>query len=305
MRTTDLPPLAETLDRTLDEVRAGAVAPVLQSLVATLARLRRVSSPEDWSQAIELARAHELCRWIHSDPFALRCFAKPRGYAPDGTAIDYVLAQGDDAPATNPLQGFMLQTRTARALRFRRDHLAREIDEAAGRWSVPIHAFAASRGHFRECEGMKHLSSGRVAQLVAFDVDKENLGRVRHDYPGLRIATHPGSIRQLLAGKHLFGDMHVVYTAGMLETMPQSSAAGLVRALFAMLSPGGTLILTHFLANLEEAAFLEMFLDWRMVYRTESDIYELVHALPRDAVRKWAYSENADATLGVMSVQRA
>ncbi|MGZ5098387.1 MAG: class I SAM-dependent methyltransferase [Usitatibacter sp.] len=296
------------LDEILDGLRCGAVGEALDALVAHLAEMRGRSSPESWLHYMGVARAHPLREFVHRDPFAFRCYAKPRGYPANATAQDYVLRVRErahrSADALGDLHHYTTHGQTARALRFRRDYFAREIDAAAARAQRPIRVFAAGSGYLRECDRVEGFSSGRIAKIVAFDVDAENLDGLRRDYPQLPVVAHHGSVRQLAEGKHLFGDMDLVYCAGLMESLPQAEAQALARALFAMLAPGGTLIVTHFLPGLEEAAFLETFLDWKMIYRGDAEILELVRGLPLDSVSDRSYAENPESTLGIAAVTR-
>jgi hypothetical protein len=296
------------LDRALEGLRCGAVGEALDALVAHLAQTRECSSPESWSRYMGVARAHALREFVHRDPFASRCYAKPRGYAADATAQDYVLRVREpahrSADALGALHHYTTHGETARALRFRRDYLSHEIDEAARRSRRPIRVFAAGSGYLRECDRMEGFASGNIGKIVAFDLDSENLDGVRRDYAHLPVVTHHGSVRQLADGKHLFGDMDLVYCASLMESLPQAGAHALARALFAMLAPGGTLIVTQFLTGLAEAAFLETFMDWKMTYRTEAEILELARGLPQDSVSRWSYSEGPELTLGIAAIQR-
>ena len=276
-------PLAP-LDAALEGLRQGRAEESLSALVFQLATRRGASSAESWNAFVAEARAHPLREAIHRDPFAFRSYSKPRGYTPDATCLDYVLRARDMPVRTrdpvSAIHHFVTHGQMARALVFRRDAVAREIDKASA---------------FRD---------NRIGSVVAFDMDPENLDGLRREYPGLPIVAHHGTLRQIAEGRHLFGDMDLVYSAGMLETLPHASAVGLARALYAMLAPGGTMLLTHFLPGLDDAGFLEVFFDWRMVYRSPPDLFDLVKELPTETVSTWVYSESKEGTIGVVSIQR-
>ena len=293
-------------DAALEGIRQGRIEASLDALVADLDRRRRGSSPEAWNHVVDRARAHPLSERILRDPFVQRCFAKPRGYAPDGIALDYVL-RARERPKAGPAESLhrrIVEGTTGRALRFRRDAIAREIDTCGARAARPARVFAAGAGHLRECDRATAFGEGRIGSLVAFDPDAENLEHVRRDYPGLPIVAHHGSVLEFAEGRHLFGDLDLIYSSGMLESVPQAAAQGFTRTLFAMLAPGGKLFLTHFLSALDEAGFLDAFLDWRMVYRNQSEVFDLAEELPPDTVSTWTYSENPDGTMGVLAIQK-
>jgi hypothetical protein len=293
-------------DAALEGIRQGRIEAALDALVADLDRLRRGSSPEAWNRVVERARAHPVSERILRDPFVQRCFAKPRGYAADGIALDFILRardNGKSGPAER-LHRRIVEGTTGRALRFRRDATAREIDACGARTTRPARVFAAGAGHLRECDRATAFGEGRVGSLVAFDGDAENLENIRRDYPGLPIVPHHGSVREFAEGRHLFGDLDLIYSAGMFEAVPQAAAQGFTRTLFAMLAPGGKLFLTHFLSAHDEAGFLDAFLDWRMVYRNQSELFDLAEELPPETVSTWTYSENSDGTMGVLAIQK-
>jgi len=112
------------------------------------------------------------------------------------------------------------------------------------------------------------------------------------------------SMRQLLEGRHLLQDFDVVYSTGLAETLPQASARALARSLFALLRPGGTLLLANFLPELPDAGLLEAILDWRPVLRTESEIFDLVKPFEPEAIENWTYSESPESTVGLLRVRR-
>jgi hypothetical protein len=111
-------------------------------------------------------------------------------------------------------------------------------------------------------------------------------------------------VRDLVRGAPGLGDMDLAYCSGLMESLPDAAAAGLAHALFGMLRPGGALVITQFLAGLTEAAFLEAFMDWHMVYRRRDETVGLVRDLIGGDVNDWNYIESPEATLGVLTVRR-
>lgn len=296
------------LDAAHAEVMSGDAMKALDALRSALATLRGRVSPERWSEIVLTARRHPLCKVLHEDPFTLRCYAKPRGYAGDAVAIDYALrARGSAPPAqarVAQIHHYMTQGGFARALRFRRDYFARMIDESSGAARAPISIFAAGAGHLRELGEARSRREGKIGRFVAFDNDPQNLDVVRKEYPGVPVEARQGSLRQLVEGRHDFGNMQLVYCSGILETLPQVSAQGLVKTLFAMLAPGGRMVLSNFLPGLPDAALLEIYFDWRMTLRNQGEIFALAAPLPKEEIGSWLYSENADATVGFLTVDR-
>ncbi len=303
------PPLASLpLDAVLEEMRSGAVRPAFDRLVAALAAARRAATPEAWAWAIAGARAHPLRGFLHRDPFTLRCFAHARQGIVPAAALDYALRpRALGTGAGDPVAVLHRCTaggQAAQALRFRRDYLASTLDDAAAASARPLRVFAAGSGRLREFDRTRRAVPARIARIVAFDPEEDSHRAARLDYPRLAIAPHVASVAQLVETSHLFADMDLVYCAGLMETLPRGAARGLARALFGMVRRGGVLVITHFLPGLEEAGYLEAFMDWRMGYRSRSELFDLVREIAQDSVSGWVYSENREATLGAISAQR-
>lgn len=296
------------LDAALADARAGRIEKALRHVVSALAAVRARSTPETWTRVLAAARAHPMRGFLHLDPFILRCYARPRGIAGDARAIDFALrGRKLDIPlaeAAAALHQCVIRGQTARALRFRRDALARAIEETIETAPRPPAIFAAGAGLLREWDRIVGFGSQRVGRIVAFDGDPDNVEQVKRDYASLPLSTHLGSVRDLVRGGALFADMDLVYCSGLLETLPDAQARSLAGALFAMVRPGGTLVLTQFLAGLTEAAFLETYMDWRMVYRTRAGMLQLVQGLLPDARNDWDYTESPESTLGVVKLKR-
>lgn len=208
-------------------------------------------------------------------------------------------ADFDAAPLREEADGIL-----ERAMQFRRDVAVRIARELAERSPLPVRLFFAGCGRLRECDRIRGLPGGSVAKIVAFDLDAESLDGVRRDYPDLPVVAHHGSIRQLVDGKHLFDDMHFVHAGVLMELLPQDVARALTRALFAMLRPGGTLLVTNVLARGTGSARFDALRDWRLAYRTRDEIEDLAGELPDEAVAKRSYLESPDADLGVLVVER-
>jgi len=296
------------LDAIQEQMRQHSPTAAMEQLQAGLAVLRRKSTAEAWSGIVTAAREHPLREILHMDPFMLRSFAKPRGKPGDPVALDHILRARELAVRPKDrmaeIHHCMTQGAFARALRFRRDYVARLLDDAALRTAHPLRVLSAGSAHLRELDRATSIGNGKIARLIAYDDDAEALESIRRDYGQYPVMAQHGSIRSLVDGKHLFGDMDLVYCAHWLETLSQPAAQALTRALFAMLKPGGTLMLACFTPKLPEAAMMEAYMDWRMVLRTEAEIFDLVKPLDTEAVSGWFYSENPESTMGFVSVQR-
>jgi hypothetical protein len=276
------------LDIANDEIKAGRIAPALDELFDDL-RGRREEEATDWPDYARSCRNHPVCELLHQDPFTRRAFEKPRGYAGDAVMMDYIYGLGEAGqaareatPAGRAIFEYMGGRPSAKAVRYRRRLLAGLIDRVAKRGGASVLAIAA--GHLREVELSSAVQSGSLKEFVAFDQDEASLAVVARDYSPFGVVTKPGSVRQILAGNVELGQYDLVYAAGLFDYLNAAVAAKLTSLMFDMVRPGGIMLIPNFLAGIRDVGYMESFMDWHLIYRTEADMWSLAAALPQAQV---------------------
>lgn len=317
--------LPETLYPVVDgDVRAaltelvGLAAPgdysqLTQAVIDLLGLLKETFSDKTWQDAVlPAARAHALAGLIHECPFTHHSFIRPRGYPGDAGLLDFVYRH----PAARPAQeaasdaGRTVMTSTVdvtacEAVRLRRSILAGKIDDAASRRDRP-RILAVASGHLREAELSVALKEGRIGRLVAVDQDATSLAAVdgyRTSISGV-IETSPNTVRAILAGKTDLGRFDLVYAAGLYDYLDARVAARLTRVLFDHLDPGGRLLIPNFLWGVPEEAYMEVFMDWYLLYRTRDEIEKFAEEIPSATIRRTTYSEDSMGVIGYLEVER-
>ena len=66
-------------------------------------------------------------------------------------------------------------------------------------------------------------------------------------------------------------DIDLAYAAGLYDYLEDDLARTLTTVLFRMLRPGGRLLIANFTPATHDAAFMETFMDWRLIYRTPAE----------------------------------
>jgi SAM-dependent methyltransferase len=278
----------ELLDTAYETIHGSKIEEGLDHLVLGLRELwtRAVSSV--WKALARACLAHPLCEILHQDPFTWRAFSKPRGYAGDAELLDYIYGvdEGWAAPAgTSAVGQRIFAHHTAhgpspKAVRVRRRVLARLVDETSAAVSRP-RILSVAAGHLREAGLSAAIRQGRTGEYVALDQDGKSLETVERLYGRFGVVTVAAGIRRLLMGRLALGRFDLIYSAGLYDYLPQTTARHLTRVLFDMLRPGGRLLVANFLPGIRDVGYMESFMDWHLVYRTTQELRDL--AKPIDA----------------------
>jgi SAM-dependent methyltransferase len=275
-------PSTETFDSTHDAIVRGDIHDGMARLRTSLRDLRSLLPPGEWALVGEQARRHPIHRVLLESPFTRRAFEKPRGYAGDAVLMDliYGMAQPGDglSPLGGMLYGYEFDSPCFQSVRTRRAMLAREIDKVAT--SRPqARVLSVASGHLREIEWSRAARSGEVS-IMAIDQDRDSLECIGRDYERYRVATMPVTIGDLLRRSVRFSEFDLVYAAGLYDYLEDDLARALTTALFRTLGPGGRLLIANFTPATHDAAFMEAFMDWHLVYRTPEEVRALADDIP-------------------------
>lgn len=278
------------LDKAMSLFREGpqAAGPAMLALQSGLGSIRSTAEPEAWQAVVAMCLAHPVAQVVWQDPFTSHSFRKPRGYSGDAQLLDYLYGLSDAPAGTTPLGasvfGHMMCQQGALSVRSRGEVLAELIDETAERFDSP-RILSIACGHLREGFRSSALREGRVGEFVALDQDGESLAEVARAYTGMGVRTVNYSVRDILAGKADLEGFHFVYAAGLYDYLTERVAARLTRLMFDMLAPGGKVLVANFAPRLPEVAYMESFMDWKLIYRTPEQMAVLSDHIPGDA---WA-----------------
>jgi len=297
------------LDTANDRLNAGRIAGALDELFEDL-RGWRAEEPQDWPAYTRGCLSHPVCSLLHQDPFTYRAFAKPRGYAGDAVMMDYIYGLGEAGEAArNATQlgraifQYMDTRPSARGVRYRRQLIAELIDRVTGRGGRSVLAIAA--GHLREVELSVSVQTAKLEEFVAFDQDEASLAVVARDYGHLGVRAMNGSVRQILSGKANLGQYDFVYAAGLFDYLAGPVAAALTRRMFDMTRPGGLMLIPNFLTGVRDSGYMESFMDWRLIYRNESDMHLLAAELPKDRVASYRVFNDSNDAITYLLVHKA
>ena len=164
--------------------------------------------------------------------------------------------------------------RSPLAVRNRKSLIARMIDDVcAARGQARILSIAC--GHLREAEQSEAFAEQRMTEWVAIDQDAQSVEECR-GYKGSVVRPIRGSVRDLLRGKLTSGDFDFVYAAGLFDYLNEAIAKALLSRMFSLLRYGGTMLVANFATGHVDAGYMEAFMDWRLIYRTNASMKNLV-----------------------------
>jgi hypothetical protein len=218
-------------------------------------------------EAHGLLRSHRLHSMLLEDPYTAQAFHKPRGYAGDALVMDMIYDQA--APVGTSARGrdlFAVTTSfpVAEAVRARRMLAANFVQEASTR-GERICSLAC--GHLREVDG---FADQDTANITAVDQDALSIDYVRTRHPGaldVRQMNVFGFLRRAISN----GDTYdLIYTLGFTDYCDQPAMALLYRLMARCLTGGGTILVANFTPGHLAQGWLEVCLDWHLVYRDES-----------------------------------
>jgi extracellular factor (EF) 3-hydroxypalmitic acid methyl ester biosynthesis protein len=279
------------LDYVADRFEHGQVFDGMRELLPALQAKRFRSSDAEWEAFVAECYRHPLCGMLHQDPFTLRSFQKPRGYAGDAVLLDYVYGreEGWGVPeGTTELGRKIFQFTTAsdacEAVRARRGFIADAIDQHAQEVAKPSFLSIAS-GHLREALLCSTIKRRRFSRFVSLDLDRESLAEVRRAYGPFGVEVEVASFRQLLTGRHTLGQFDMVYSTGLYDYLQLPVAQRLTLSLFRMLRPRGRLLIANFLPGILDVGYMESFMAWKLIYRTRVDMLAIAESVPLSEIR--------------------
>jgi SAM-dependent methyltransferase len=245
-----------------------------------------------------LCRTHPISRILHEDPYTWRAFHKPRGYAGDAVLLDFVytgIPPGDTSALGKRIFEVTTTCSASRSACERKDVIANAIDAVASR-RPDARILSLACGHLREAKSSAAVLAGAVSEYLALDQDEESLAVVEREHAAQGVRTVHTSIRKLLRGDQIaasFSNLDFVYAAGLFDYLPDGIASRLLARMFAMLRPGGSVLIANYVPGMEERGYMDVIMDWELIYRDRADLERIASVV--DASRTASRRSYLDA----------
>ena len=274
------------MDDALARLQGGeAAAAVADGLAEGLRWLRNTAAPATWQRTIAAVRAHPLLPLLHENPLARRGYRKPRGYAGDAPMLD-MLYLGEAALENEPVTplGLALFRRdlaapATLAARGRLATMAKRIDEVAEQRGAP-HILALGAAHLREAGLSRAVQAGRIGRFVALDQDAASLAVVQVEQAARGIETLHRSPKATFDGTLPRGAFDLIYAVALYDDLTDRLAHTVTAACFALLRPGGRLVVANADCDMADAAYHEACFDWIRFQRDPGGVMRLAHGVP-------------------------
>ncbi|WP_442509594.1 class I SAM-dependent methyltransferase [Novipirellula sp. SH528] len=287
----------------------GVIENAVDVLFHELRDIRHESSKDQWAEFIKVGRAHPVCPLVHQDPFTSRAFNKPRGYAGDAVMMDYIYGREEDwqrpeaSHVGSAVFNYTTSAPASAGVRERRCYVAELLDNIARQRSGQ-EVLAVAAGHLREAGLSLAVRRNRFNRFVAMDADAESLEEIENRYGRYGIEPVTANIRQMLTGNLDLGSFDLIYTTGLYDYLADSTAMRLTANLFDCVRPGGKLVIANFLPEIRDVGYMEMFMDWHLIYRSRGDMLKLADKIVQSTVEEIRVVAEVNENVVVMEMTK-
>ena len=272
------------MEKILELAEQGCFWEATEQLINFLQEKRTSLTDDEWDVYVsDYLMKHPIKQFVYLCPYTKRSFDKPRGYAGDAVLIDYLY--GLNHPISYP-EGMSYESEEilrcttnhigARTVRYRKKYFSEVIDEICIKKSKAARILSIAAGHFRETELSQEIKKGNFDCVVALDQDKESLKLVEREYGKYGVETEYANVATLISNPTQFKNFDLVYAAGLFDYLERKVAIRLLKAMYEMLGAKGKLIISNFAPNNPARGYMESYMDWKLIYREESEVFELL-----------------------------
>ncbi|MDA9773695.1 class I SAM-dependent methyltransferase [Saprospiraceae bacterium] len=278
------------LDQSFSDLKNGQYQQGIQSLTLQLKKiLDAVGSENLHSEIKQQCVEHPIAKLIFQDPCTYRSYSKPNGYAGDANLIDYLYGL-DSFPLDTSYVGRKIfqanvSSSSTESVRWRAHHLSDLIEKFYEEKKRKVSVLSVASGRCREL-AMVTNPEHKIERFICLDQDEGSNEIVRKNYPYPYLHVLDESIIFLLKNGLGKQEFDFIYSAGLFDYLDQRVASKLIKALYRNLREDGHMLIPNFAPGLIEQGYMETFMDWKLIYRTEDEMMELaeIAGIPEEKV---------------------
>jgi len=212
-----------------------------------------------------------------------------RGYPGDADLLDLYYRVSGPKQTDSEFGKSLYQCVTARSggqsVRIRLQLLGEMIDQANSALGDGASIMSIACGHFREGQFSQAVKDNRLKRVICLDQDLESIQQVRDIYMTSCVEARQVSVLQILSrNTSIEGRFDFVYAAGLYDYLETRVAQRLTFRMFEFLAPGGKLLVANFAPETKEQGYMEAFMNWKLIYRTEEEVRLLASEIPSTAI---------------------
>jgi extracellular factor (EF) 3-hydroxypalmitic acid methyl ester biosynthesis protein len=255
----------------------------------------RKASRSEWDALREFSQ-RQLHPLLMQSPWMHRARYKPLGYPGDFELMNGLYGNHFSGATlfARAVNLAFVSTPAAEAVRTRKDMMKRELGKALDRAKEgrPVRILSIAAGPAQEVYELlleREEIEGRV-EIVLFEQDRRalsfahaRLSRLvkRRWADRVKVTLLHDSIKRLLLGSTVFpgsGEYDMVYACGLCDYLQRNTWVKLCRTLYGTVAPEGTLYVGNMVPQNPSRWFMELHLDWALVYREKEEMLELARA---------------------------
>jgi extracellular factor (EF) 3-hydroxypalmitic acid methyl ester biosynthesis protein len=257
--------------------------------------------------AQSLVRKHRAFPLLLEDPYTHHAFTKPRGFAGDASLIDLFYGHRSGSEAETGTGRFVFETLmrfpSCEAVRFRRGYYGAFLDRMASGPSSKADVLAIACGHLREALFSRAVTDGAVT-LTGIDSDPLAVAEAQRSLFSPNVTVRNASVIDFVRRRAWGETYDGIYAAGLFDYLDVRIGRKVVETGFAALRPGGTLSIANYLPTIVEQGYMDLVMDWRLIYRTSADMLALATNLPQDRADMMVWTDPLDAVVYLTVTKR-
>jgi extracellular factor (EF) 3-hydroxypalmitic acid methyl ester biosynthesis protein len=189
------------------------------------------------------------------------------------------------------------------AVRARRRIIIDKLNHLAAMKPKP-HVLSLACGHLREAKRCSAFVEGQIGRYVALDQDRASLALVERELGPLGVEAVHASVRDVLRGRIALSGFDLIYVLGLHDYLSAPIAQRLSQVLFDMLNAGGQLVVTNYLPDLSNSGYMEAFMDWWLIYRTQEQLTQLAESLPTKHIEAIRFFPEENKIIAFLEIER-
>lgn len=252
-------------------------------------QLIKTFTPDQLKWATQFAR-EQIGHLVYGAPFASRAYYKPRGYAGDYEMMNH-LYRDELVGKTlfdQCMHKYFIDEPAGAAVKNRGQYLFEKITQLFNDTPAkqPLKILSVASGPAMEQQIFLQNGNqfyGRPAEFTCLDQDEESLKHAQRQLhsaerfarSGFKFKFNNMAIRNVIAAGCPEQDYDLIYSAGLFDYFTEPVAQMAAQKMLASVKPGGRVVIGNFSKDNPCVPFMELVLDWHLIYRSEEDLLRI------------------------------